>query len=220
MPIQAVKIPQNVYVEDRIIGPVTLKQLGITGIGAGISYVLYAMATKSGFTGVPTIAICWSPTLVAAMFAFMKINDLSLLQIILLTIENMNKPNIRYWSPHSGLTINLITRQTEKDLDKKRGPETDSAAKLMEVTKQLDIRRKEMNDLQAHADQTPNDLESIKTQLAQRLDQDADEAEIQVQDRTPRPVNPAKIQASGLEPEKSIDAIAHAIPTDNLIADR
>ena len=210
MPIQAVKIPQNVYVEDRIIGPITLKQLGITGAGAGISYVLYAMATKSGFTGIPTTVICWSPTLVAAMFAFLKINDLGLLQMILLAIESLNKPNIRYWSPHPGLTINLITRHMEKAEEKRQGTDADSAARLLVATKELDKRRKEMTELGAHPDQTPDNLESVKTKLQHRLDQD-DDAAAEARDRASRPVNQNLVQASALESEKSIDGISQQV---------
>src|SRR5687767_8709588 len=116
MAIEAVKIPQNVYVEDRLIGPITIRQLFITGIGAGISYVIYAAAAQAGYNNLIIVAICWSPTLVAAMFAFLKINDLSLFNIILLAIESWNKPAQRYWSPHTGLSINLITRQHAKEM--------------------------------------------------------------------------------------------------------
>ena len=212
MPVQAVKIPQNVYVEDRIIGPVTLKQLGITGLGIGISYVIYATAVKSGFSGIPTVVICWSPTLVAAAFAFLKINDLGLLQLILLAIENFNKPNIRYWSPHSGLTINLITRHMEKEEEKRQGSDADGAARLLAATSELDKRRKEMSDLGAHPDQTPDNLEAIKTQLQHRIDQD-DDAAAEARDKASRAVDQRRVQASGLE--TSIDAIAEKIPTND-----
>ena len=60
MPIEAVKIPQNVYVEDRIVGPITLRQLIITGIGAGIGYTFYALAAQAGLTSIPVMIVCWS----------------------------------------------------------------------------------------------------------------------------------------------------------------
>ena len=40
MPIEPVKIPQNVYIEDRIVGPLTLRQTLIMAIGGGFSYAL------------------------------------------------------------------------------------------------------------------------------------------------------------------------------------
>ncbi|MDD5055858.1 MAG: PrgI family protein [Candidatus Peribacteraceae bacterium] len=217
MPVQAVKIPQNVYVEDRIVGPVTLKQLGITGLGIGISYVIYATAVKSGFSGIPTVVICWSPTLVAAAFAFLKINDLGLLQIILLAIEGFNKPNTRYWSPHAGLTINLITRHMEKAEEKRQGSDADGAAKLLSATKELDKRRKEMTEL-GMPDQTPDNLEAVKTRLQHRLDQD-DDAAAEARDKVAQSVDRKRVLASTLEPEKSIDGIADKIPTDNQTPD-
>ncbi len=204
MAIEAVKIPQNVYVEDRIIGPVTMRQLIITGIGAGISYVLYAAATKAGYIGIPVVVICWSPALVAAAFAFLKINDLTLFNIILLTIESTNKPNIRYWSPHQGFSINLVTGQNSKDMRAAENKAAASIAKLTDLTKQMEQRHQEMNDISA---------------------QSAKISDVVAATRTPEPVSdkpaalrvrPERVQTEGLSKERSIDGIADVIAKSSL----
>ena len=64
MPIEPVKIPQNVYVEDRIIGPITLRHLIICGLGGGISYALYSTAAKAGVMSMPLAVVLWSPALI------------------------------------------------------------------------------------------------------------------------------------------------------------
>ena len=70
MAIEPVKIPQNVYVEDRIIGPVTLKQLAMVGIGMGISYAIFASVNKNGTVGIP-ISVAWSAANISLMSRIM-----------------------------------------------------------------------------------------------------------------------------------------------------
>lgn len=147
MPIEAVKIPQNVQFEDHIIGPVSLRQLAITGIGGGIGYMLYSSALKAGVTNIVFLGACWLPAVVAAAFSFLKINDLSLLTIIFLWIEGMQKPKERYWSPHAGLSINLITGQAVKEVDDANSKILSNATRLIDITHEMEQREKAMNDL-------------------------------------------------------------------------
>ncbi len=110
MPIEPVKIPQNVYIEDRIVGPLTLKQTIILMIGGGFSYMLYAAIQKTyGHVSIPVTVIAWSPLAVAALFALVRVNDLSLTRICMLLIERMNKPSVRTWAPRAGISITVRT---------------------------------------------------------------------------------------------------------------
>jgi len=214
MPIDAVKIPQNVYVEDHIIGPVTLKQLMITGLGAGIGYALFASAQKAGVTNMVYLGLCWIPTVISAAFSFIKINDLSLFSIILLTIETANKPNTRYWSPHPGISINLITRQTVKKMDDASDKVATDARKLADITRQMEKRHQEMDKLSAHSMPSPNAVQAVKTQLEANekhgLHEHGD-VERTEEDSAPPPVRREKVQANGLEKARSIDSITDAV---------
>ncbi|MFA6038839.1 MAG: PrgI family protein [Candidatus Peribacteraceae bacterium] len=111
MAIDPVKIPQNVYIEDRIVGPLTLKQVLIIALGGGFSYMLYALVAKAagGQMGLVPTVLVWIPAAVSVVFALVKVNDLSLLRIVLLSIEKMNKPPERVWTPRRGLTIHIRT---------------------------------------------------------------------------------------------------------------
>ena len=112
-----IKIPQNVYVEDRIIGPVTLRQIIICMLGGGFSYALFASLQKMyGSVGLPLAVLVWTPAALAAAFAFIKINDLSLFHMCTLFLERMNKPMKRAWSPRRGIVINIQT-QTPKEAE-------------------------------------------------------------------------------------------------------
>jgi hypothetical protein len=219
MAIEAVKIPQNVYVEDRIIGPVTLKQLVITGVGAGISYIIFATVTKAGFSGIPTIIICWIPAYLAASFAFLKINDLSLFNIILLFIENMNKSNIRYWSPHPGLSINLVTRQSQKEMENATTKATKDAERLMEITKQMQKRQEEMNRLSMH-DQRPDAVDAVQTRFEKATTIATPEQESAVQEPVSSEATNVDVSTARLDPTRSIDSVKHDLESfDRLMAD-
>lgn len=223
MAIDPVKIPQNVYVEDRIIGPVTLKQLIIVGFGAGFSYVLYAMASKAGPPGLPLTIALWSPTAVAASFAFLKINDLSLFNIILLMIEHMNKPPVRRWTPHPGISINIVTHPTKEAPAQEKVKDTHSQ-KLEEMTKKLESQQIELTKLMAAIPNSINQKNLVSpvpstasTETVDGISADANAAPVQtapkeiVADETPtapKPVNPNRVSVQGLDPLRSVDGLS------------
>lgn len=113
MSIDAVKIPQNVHIEDRIVGPLTLRQVIICALGGGFSYALWAMISKAyGSVPLPIQVMVWAPAALAAIFAFVRINDLSMMRICLLFMEKITKPSVRTWSPRRGIIINVRTFHT------------------------------------------------------------------------------------------------------------
>lgn len=107
MPIEPVKIPQNVYIEDRIVGPLTLRQIIISMLGIGFSYAIWASIAKvQGTVPIPVTVIVWIPGVLSVIFAFVKINDLTMAHLILLFVERINKPQTRIYGPRRGLTVN------------------------------------------------------------------------------------------------------------------
>lgn len=114
MPIDPVKIPQNVYVEDRIIGPVTLRQIMIILAGSGMSYAIWAAMKSAGSVSPIQSGIAWIPAIIAVLFAFVNINGISLFRIVLLLIERVNKPAKRTWQPRRGIYINIVTKAPRK----------------------------------------------------------------------------------------------------------
>lgn len=110
MPIDPVKIPQNVQIEDKIVGPLTLRQIIIMALGGGFSYMIYAAVQRSvGHVSIPVTIAIWVPAVIAAAFALVNINDLSLLRICFLLLERMIKPSQRTWSPRTGISITIRT---------------------------------------------------------------------------------------------------------------
>lgn len=107
MPIEPVKIPQNVYIEDRIVGPLTLRQIIISMLGMGFSYAVWASIEKvQGYVPLPLTILVWIPGVLAVIVSFVRINDLSITHLFFLLIERLQKPQTRVYGPRRGLTVN------------------------------------------------------------------------------------------------------------------
>src|SRR3989338_9912713 len=140
MPIEPVKIPQNVQIEDRIIGSITLRQLIITILGGGVSYILWSSFGKMyGGLGPVGMVLCFIPTIVAVSFAFIKIYDLSLLRITFLYIEKAIKPGTRIWTPRIGIERLHHAPKPEKKNKKKKTEQGRPVTTLDDLTKALDL---------------------------------------------------------------------------------
>jgi hypothetical protein len=139
MPIEAVKIPQNVHIEDRIIGPLTLRQIIIMAVGGGVSYAIYASLVKAyGSLDIVTSVIIWIPAVLCAAFALIKINDLSLMRMLFLTLERLIKAPVRTWTPRQGISINIrMYAESEKQQRKRHQVEQQDASVAQNKIQQL-----------------------------------------------------------------------------------
>ena len=99
-----VKIPQNIRIEDKLIGPLSLRQIIIMAMGGGVSYSLFAMVSKT-YGHVPPAAhvFVWLPLILCTAFSLIRINDISLTRYSLLVFELMVKPRRRVFQPRRGL---------------------------------------------------------------------------------------------------------------------
>jgi len=102
--MQQFTVPQFIDVENQIIGPITTRQfmilLGATIIMA-ISYKLF------DFSLFVTISV--TVLIIAATFAFVKINGRPFHLFILNFIQTWRRPNIRVWNNQA-----VVSEQTEK----------------------------------------------------------------------------------------------------------
>ncbi|MBT3835557.1 hypothetical protein HOF56_04925 [Candidatus Peribacteria bacterium] len=144
--MEYVKIPQDIRVKDKLIGPLSLIQIIVIGAGGGISYVLFASAKKAaGTVPIAMHAVIWLPLIFAVAFAVIRINDISLFRYCLLMLEMMSKPRRRVWQPRKG--IDMVSRfSTPKKKKGKKGedeieeekPMNKSEVKLDELSVILD----------------------------------------------------------------------------------
>lgn len=201
MPIEPIKIPQNVHIEDRIVGPLTLKQIIIVAIGCGFSYALYAMIVKQyGVISLPVTIMVWIPGAISGVFAFIRINDLSMLRLCFLLAERISKPAIRTWTPRRGIVINIrLNSPQTKETQRVTAPMTADkhAARLEELSTVLD------RPLEEHMKQ---EAETSLSPLEEAVEETYE----------PLPVNPSRISASAIEPATNTDTIT--TPTNGSVS--
>lgn len=135
------KIPQNVQQEDKIVGPLTLKQLIIVAVGGGASYFVYISLSKLYVLQVwlPFTAI---PALLTLAVAFLKINGIPFLKFSLLEFERLLKPSKRRFVKGSGEVYQSCLAQIKplKTAKKKinKEEEVKNMKDINELTKILD----------------------------------------------------------------------------------
>ena len=137
------KIPQNVGIEDKIVGPLTLRQLIILAVSGGISYVLFAILSKFYELNILEYIIIALPALLGVAFALVKINNVTLLKFVLMFSEFSIKPKKRVWD-HRGIapTIAPDLAENKKEEEKKEedllSQKAEKASNLRELTQVLD----------------------------------------------------------------------------------
>ncbi len=192
MPIQPIKIPQNVYIEDRIVGPLTLKQIIVICLGCGFSYAIWAMISKSyGYVGIPLTILVWIPGALSVVFALIKVNDLSLLRIFFLLLERANKPSIRTWTPRRGISINIKTfaAPVQKPGDQPVAPKSEHLDALSSVLDAPTTPREAQEELVT----VPSSAEAVNASEQQK---------------SPLPVRRDRISASPLTEDAPADGTA------------
>lgn len=203
MAIEPIKIPQNVHIEDRIVGPLTLKQIIIVAIGCGFSYALYAMIVKQyGVISLPVTIMVWIPGAISGVFAFIRINDLSMLRLCFLLAERINKPSVRTWAPRRGIVINIrMNSPKTKETQHPAAPMSAEkhAARLEELSSVLD--RPAQEELKHQEKDAP---------LSPMEEKIVDEP------YEPHPVDPSRISASAMEPATNTDTLS--APTSGAVS--
>lgn len=126
------KIPQNISIEDKIVGPLTLRQLIILAIGFGISYVLFAILSKLYELNILEYIIILIPALFAAAVALIKINNLRLSKFIILFLEFAIKPKRRMWD-HRGISSIVLPDLSEDQAEPEKA--ADEAVEMEEKAK-------------------------------------------------------------------------------------
>lgn len=137
------KIPQDVQIEDKIIGPITMRQLIILGIGGGITYAIYiSLASKYSWP-------VWGPpvgilSLLTLAISFAKINEMSFTEYVLFYILYQIRARKRCWQQMGGdVFVSSFTQASapakkEKKIIEKQKQDTLKITKLDDLTRILD----------------------------------------------------------------------------------
>ncbi|MDD5469418.1 MAG: PrgI family protein [Candidatus Peribacteraceae bacterium] len=182
MAIDPVKIPTDIQIEEKIVGPIGLRQIFILMITGGVSYGLWSSVGAEPTAGTVVKILCWLPLILGAAFSFVKIQDVTLLRLLLLQIEKVKKPAVRTFGPREGISINIQLDPTRQE--KKRAVKEGAADhQLHELSTVLDTglgALEQEADTANEAVPTPKQNPPPNTNAAEKK----------------RPVNPARIAAS------------------------
>lgn len=91
--MQQFTVPQFIDVEDKIFGPITVRQFLIILVAFMVSVVTYRLADFALFI---TLTILYF--VIAGIIAFLKINGRPFHYFILNFIQTLKKPKIRVWN--------------------------------------------------------------------------------------------------------------------------
>jgi len=133
------KIPQNLEIKDKIVGPLTMQGLIIAGVGGAIAYWAYMKLDDDTW---PWIAI--PVVLITLAVIFVKINDMPFLKWLYhLLLFLVFIPQKRVWAKLSDspeILMDFNTIQVKKEIDKKTNIENlkeEKRKKLENLAKQL-----------------------------------------------------------------------------------
>jgi len=103
------KVPKDIDIEDRIAGPLTIKQLGWIGSGVGICIIIWKMVDVQLFIFMSVIIMGLS-----AAFAFVRPYNQSLIAFCASVLLFLSKPKQYFWR-RIGINFSRL-----KSNDKKR----------------------------------------------------------------------------------------------------
>ncbi len=131
------KVPQNVDVEDKIIGPLTAKQFIQSLIGFSIVYILYVTLASISFTLFFVVALPVALLFVA--LAVYKVNDQPFEKFLIALIQYARRPNMRIWQKETEIAdIKVI--HTQKRDKKEEEKEEITKSQLDQLAYILDTR--------------------------------------------------------------------------------
>lgn len=112
------KVPQDVQREDTIIGPLTLRQMGILGVGGFMAYAIYVSLAGAYFMEVwlPPVAII---SVITLAIAFLKIHSLPFWEFLMHFIEYHILPRQRFWIQGTGHPF-ISPFETHKEKQKEK----------------------------------------------------------------------------------------------------
>jgi|GEM_PF-6811638 len=116
------KIPQDVERADKILGPLTLKQLIIVACGGGVSYGIFLIISESYYLGIFDYFLLGLPLLFALAFAFFRINDVSFLKWIMLLFEYGHNAQRRHWDKNETARLHFAFVSAKSTTPEKAAP--------------------------------------------------------------------------------------------------
>jgi hypothetical protein len=97
------QVPQFIEVEDKIFGPLTLKQFIYLAGGGGLSFLVYVFIGNVVIASIPIIAIM----AVSAAFAFFKVNNRAFIVVVESAFKYFTGNKLYIWKKEEKKTATL-----------------------------------------------------------------------------------------------------------------
>lgn len=134
------QVPQNIAMEDRIVGPLTVIQFVIVVVGGGIAFFIF---NQTSLPPVLTRSVAGTIALLTAIIAIGKFNDQPMYRFFKYIIAFVVTPKTRVWHKNGG-EVNLIKPSEAKDEGSHlHAPKRVSREDIARLANVLDSRGKE-----------------------------------------------------------------------------
>lgn len=108
------KVPQNIDMQDRILGPLTMLQFVYAVVGFGTCYAIYMSIPR------PISYFLIFPIALFVIFLdFVKINERPFLDFFISAIEYAATPKKRFWHQSLGSNLSIEIYHVEKNNEQK-----------------------------------------------------------------------------------------------------
>lgn len=109
------KIPQNVDIEDKIIAFITFRQLFIMIGGGAVAYAVFTISVDKMPVFAYAIPVVFILVL-TLLIAFLKMDNMSFIKMILLMLERIINPSQRFWRHYADLPTAFDKLEMEMQL--------------------------------------------------------------------------------------------------------
>lgn len=154
------KIPQNIDIEEKIMPFLSLKQLFILLGGGAIDYFIYIVSVSRYDPSIYMIPVVLVLVL-TLLIAFFKIENITFIKLVLLTLESIINPRTRFWlhypeviTPLDTLEIQMQIRNEEHHPSQQKDTNNSSLLQnLEELTSVVDTSQKALSDTPNYTNQ-------------------------------------------------------------------
>ncbi len=107
--MQQFVVPQFIDVEDKIIGPITVRQFIILLVGAGFCFIAYKLADFTLFLTEAIIVMA-----ITAIFAFVRVNGRPFHYLLLNFFQTFRRSKVRVWQKQSSILDIKVGKEVKK----------------------------------------------------------------------------------------------------------
>lgn len=128
------KVPQNIDMQDRILGPLTMIQFIYAVVGGGLCYAIYMSPIPKPYSFILIVPIA----LLVIALDFLKINERPFLDFLLSIFEYTGTPRQRLWHHENISDLKVEVYEPKKDTGPKTPEKKVTRQEIIDLAKKLD----------------------------------------------------------------------------------